>query len=245
MKKVNVIIASLILLGLIVGCSGSASKITMTFKPKGEIGVALGGNGTATIDWGDGSPVETVTLDPDFMRYRHSYAQSAEYTIKITGENITLFRSKNENLEATKLILNVPTLIDLDCSNTQLTTLDVSNSTALTKLSCSSNQLTTLDVSKNTALEKLDCYNNQLTSLVLNNNDALYSLDCTNNQLSTKALNALFESLNSVSDEKALYMIGNPGADDCDRSIAEKKAWRVEVYMDDEYDMGSDEYDEG
>ena len=39
----------------------------------------------------------------------------------------------------------------------QLTSLDVSNNTALTYLDCGNNQLTSLDVSNNTALEYLYC----------------------------------------------------------------------------------------
>ena len=49
----------------------------------------------------------------------------------------------------------------LDCSNTQLTSLDVSQNAALYYLGCRNNQLTTLDVSKNNALISLDCYGNK------------------------------------------------------------------------------------
>ena len=45
----------------------------------------------------------------------------------------------------------------LDCEYNQLTTLDVSNNTALRELYCRNNQLTALDVSNNTALQRLDC----------------------------------------------------------------------------------------
>ena len=71
----------------------------------------------------------------------------------------------------------------LDCSNNQLTSLDVSGCTALAKLSCSRNQLTSLDVSKNTALTTLWCSDNQLTSLDVSKNPALTQLDCSSNQL--------------------------------------------------------------
>ena len=71
----------------------------------------------------------------------------------------------------------------LDCSNNQLTSLDVSGCTALAKLSCSRNQLTSLDVSKNTALTTLWCSDNQLTSLDVSKSPALTQLDCSSNQL--------------------------------------------------------------
>ena len=53
----------------------------------------------------------------------------------------------------------------LNCGESELTSLNLSQNTALTSLECSYNQLTSLDVSKNTALTKLDCCCNQLTSL--------------------------------------------------------------------------------
>jgi len=65
----------------------------------------------------------------------------------------------------------------------QLTSLDVSNNTALTELGCASNQLTSIDVSIHTALYYLYCPNNQLTSLdVRNGNNINFTgLNSTNN----------------------------------------------------------------
>jgi len=72
------------------------------------------------------------------------------------------------------------------CFNNFLTNIDVSNNTALATLSCGNNQLTSLDVSNNTALATLDCANNLLTSLDVSNNTALYyGLDCANNLLTS------------------------------------------------------------
>jgi hypothetical protein len=70
-------------------------------------------------------------------------------------------------------------------SSNTLTSLDVSNNTALTVLYCDYNQLTTLDVSQNTALEELWCYNNQLTSIDVTGATALTELRCINNQLTS------------------------------------------------------------
>ena len=68
------------------------------------------------------------------------------------------------------------------CSENQLTSLDVSNNTALENLSCGSNQLTSLDVSKN-ILIYLDCHSNQLSNLDINN--GLQELMCDSNQLTS------------------------------------------------------------
>lgn len=53
----------------------------------------------------------------------------------------------------------------------------------LTELNCNYNSLTSLNMSNNTALRRLDCTDNQLTSLELSNNPALYNLDCRMNRL--------------------------------------------------------------
>ena len=63
-------------------------------------------------------------------------------------------------------------ITNLYCSNNSLTTLNVSNNTALIQLSCSHNLLTTLNVSSNTVLTDLYCFYNSLTNLnVANGNN--------------------------------------------------------------------------
>jgi hypothetical protein len=84
-------------------------------------------------------------------------------------------------------------LIELDCSGTQLTALDVTKNTALTKLDCSNTQLTTLDVTKNTALTELNCFDNIFTALDLSKNIALTQLGCASG-----GLTALDVSKNTV-----------------------------------------------
>ena len=60
-------------------------------------------------------------------------------------------------------------LIYLNCRHNLLTTIDVSQNTALTDLRCQDNLLTTLDVSNNTYLEGLYCSDNQIISLDVRN----------------------------------------------------------------------------
>jgi hypothetical protein len=76
-------------------------------------------------------------------------------------------------------------LKNLDCRSNLLTSLDMSNNSALTGLICLSNQLTSLDVSNNNALGYLDCSYNQLTSLNVSNNSSLDGLICYDNQLTS------------------------------------------------------------
>ena len=73
----------------------------------------------------------------------------------------------------------------LNCFWNLLTSLNVSNNTALFYLNCSDNQLTSLDISNNTSLEFLYCYTNQLTTLDISKNTALQGLMCHENPLTS------------------------------------------------------------
>ena len=182
-------------------------------------------------------------------RVAHFYFGTTARTIKISGNNITHLRIAHEKLTSLD-VSGATTLKWLDCWYTQLTELDVSTNTELTDLWCQQNQLTKLDLSTNTELISLICSKNQLTSLDLNANTALTTLNCSNNQLteldmstnttlmilycesnnlSTAALNTLFETLHDdiLEQEKILHIGGNPGTIDCNKSIAERKGWKV------------------
>ena len=77
-----------------------------------------------------------------------------------------------------------PNLTRLECDDNNLSSLDVSNNTALTYLYCQKNHLSSLNVSNNTALENLACNINNISSLDVSNNTALMILFCTHNNLS-------------------------------------------------------------
>ena len=81
---------------------------------------------------------------------------------------LTSFTSDNTAL--TDLILG---------GNEELTSLDVSKSTALTRLHCGGTELTSIDVSKNIALISLRCNSTELTSVDVSKNIALTELDCS------------------------------------------------------------------
>jgi hypothetical protein len=115
-------------------------------------------------------------------------------------------------------------LIYLYCFANQLTALDVSSNTELIQLYCYGNQLTALNVFGNTKLTELYCYGNQLTTLDVSRNTKLTTLSCRNNQFAATALNDLFTSLPTVQSGE-IYINNNPGAADCNRSIATNKGW--------------------
>ena len=114
------------------------------------------------------------------------YCSENQLTALDVSKNTALTNLDCYNNQLTTLDVSKNTaLTSLYCYNNQLTALDVSKNTALTNLDCYNNQLTALDVSKNTTLTNLDCYNNQLTALDVSKNTALTSLECNYNQLTT------------------------------------------------------------
>lgn len=78
-----------------------------------------------------------------------------------------------------------PNLKNLDCSNNNITHLNLSQNTKLTKLNCQNNQLVQLVVTGCTELTSLDCSQNQLPSLDVSNQTKLQTLNCSNNKLTT------------------------------------------------------------
>ena len=82
-------------------------------------------------------------------------------------------------------VSNNTALTSLHASNNKLTSLDVSNNTALTEFYAVDGQLTSLNVSGATALTDLNVSNNKLTSLDLSNNTALTVLNVLGNQLTS------------------------------------------------------------
>jgi len=180
--------------------------------------------------------------------FSHNYSGASEHHITIIANNIYMLDcSKNQltNLDVSgnttlislKCKINPLTTLDLsnctalenlnanDCS---LTALDVSTNTALTDLYVRYNQFTILNVSKNKKLRRLDCIGNKLTKLDFKNNTELRILACGNNLLTATAINDMFRTLPNRTDDLygvGMDVYGNPGAYDCDYSIAEKKGW--------------------
>ena len=111
------------------------------------------------------------------------YYTLTSQTITIRGD-VTSFDCSDNQLTSLDVSKNT-SLTDLDCFNNQLMSLDVSKNTALTTLYCFDNQLTSLNVSRNRALTTLSCGGNQLTSLDVSKNTALEGLYCSENQLTS------------------------------------------------------------
>jgi len=158
----------------------ASKRMTMTTVAS-EVTLCIGGTGQVSIDWGDGTPIETYGGD-GYTTFNYSYSSTSTRTITITGENITSLICRGNQLTSIDVSKNT-VLTELTCSNNLLESIDVSKNTALTSLECSYNILESLDVSKNTALIQLECSYNLLESLDMSKNTSLTYLGCRGNKL--------------------------------------------------------------
>jgi len=98
---------------------------------------------------------------------------------------VTTLVIQYQNISDLTGIEDFTALTSLYCKNNQLTSLDVSQNTALTILNCDRNNLQdTLDLTSNTLLVNLRCVINNITSLNVTNCTQLTSLYCYQNLLS-------------------------------------------------------------
>ena len=135
----------------------------------------------APIALGDVEINETNFPDEGFRAWlkQQSYGQDgilsaselAGDTLDVSGETAI------EDLTGIEYFTN---LIRLACDNTGITSLDVSNNTALEYLYCYGTGIASLDVSNNTALKSLDCDDTGITSLNVSKNLNLTELLCDN-----------------------------------------------------------------
>ncbi len=140
--------------------------------------------------------------------------------VKDSGESITKFGfewSIDRNIFSSansKTVTLYGKVTGLDCSFNDLTTLDLSQNTALRSLTCAFNYLKVLDLSKNTALTDLICNENALTSLDISKNTALINLDFGKNKLKSLDVsrNAALKSLSFLANELTALDVSKNGA---------------------------------
>lgn len=125
----------------------------------------------------------TYTMDVDINRDRQISVDEAKSAIALC---LNYYESGEScNISDLSEIKYFTSLECLYCSYNRLTTLDLSDNTALTELYCMTNQLTSLDVSKCTSLKQIWCEQNNLTSLNIHYNTALEEFGCSDNQLTS------------------------------------------------------------
>jgi len=219
----------IIVLPAIASKDADTANITITMNRFGNVKFVFRGEGTITIDWGNGNTSKKKIVSTDVKVFTHFYYKKSHQKISIYGNNLTHFTCNGNKITHLD-VSNSKLLKYLQCSNNQLSNLDVCNNTALQFLQCSKNNLTVLDVSNNIALINLVFDKNQLTSLDVSNNSALMFINSRKNQLSAEALNVLFDTLNNVKvDGKILFIRNNPGTDTCNQKKATDKGWQIDT----------------
>ncbi|MDR0207154.1 MAG: T9SS type A sorting domain-containing protein [Bacteroidales bacterium] len=141
-----------------------------------------------TIDWGDGSAIETKVGIEGWSFPNHTYSALSEYQVIITaGSEDCLFGY-------------------FDCANKNVGSIDMSKNPSLGVLYCSDNQLINLDLSNNSYLLSLNCSNNLLTSLEVTKSVWGHNLhfDCSNNKL---LLSKLYTISQIIGSEEFWYKI--------------------------------------
>ena len=102
-------------------------------------------------------------------------------------------------------------LRELDCSQNEILTLDLTRNEWLERLDCSENGLTLLLVNNLRLLDELHCAYNALSSLDLQNNGSVQTLDCSYNALrlldaSTCSRSMLLLDCSNNPDLQVLYL---------------------------------------
>jgi hypothetical protein len=209
----------------IASCAENSKIITMTTPKLDSVKIGLSAsNGSANINWGDGTQTKARRLWRMPTYFSHSYSDTTIHTITIFG-NITTLDCCDNQLTS----LDVSKLEHLQCMNNYLTELNISKNVELVYLECSGNQLISLDLSNNANLESLVCDNNLLTTLDVSNNQKLMFLFLRNNNLSATSLNNLFKTLhnNHIWNYQTIYVTGNIGMNNCNQNIATERGWSV------------------
>lgn len=141
-----------------------------------------------------------------------------------------------ENKRITSLdVSNCTALESLDVSKCALALLKMGSHPSLADLNCSENKLTDLDLSHAPSLVELWCYNNSLTELKIPTTATLVTIKTYNNQLSGATMRGLIASLAQTSNTEAtLYGINlETGAPEYnviwkkDVATAQAKGWKV------------------
>lgn len=171
-------------------------------------------NKTFTINWGDGSSIETKIGTGDKQILSHTYADAESYIATITGSNadclFTYFDCTNNGVTNLDICTNI-SLKTLLCSNNWLTEVDISHCPDLEYFDCSYNSLNELDISTNTKLIHLNCRSNDtwvnmqgygrgISYLDFSNCELTY-LDCSYNSLPLSNLYVASEMIDEIENK--------------------------------------------
>ena len=197
-------------------------------------------NDSGWVDYAGASPgieISSVNFpDDNFRHIVESKAIDRDLNGFLTDDELkmaTELALSKKNIKNLKGLEFFTYLMDLECANNNLTSLDITKNTELTRLDCSYNSLTSLDLSKNTKLKEVFCFSNKLTALDLSKNKNLGWLWIAGNQIEGDAMLKLVLSLPDRTEPKGELGACVEGASPDNvitvqqASLAKDKGWRV------------------
>ncbi len=142
-----------------------------------------------------------VTIaDPAFESYLLSvYDLNADGRIsQYEAERVLRIDCPDRGIQSLYGIGSFPALRMLDCSNNELTSLDLRHLYALEQVNCSHNDLSLLQIGELRGLTRLLCSDNRIDFLHLEHTSSLSELDCSHNSLTTLDVSYCSRSMISV-----------------------------------------------
>ena len=197
--------------------------------PNGMIGEFTVTNGSNTQTYVPDDNFENALINLGIDNILDNYVATASI------DTVTILDVSSENIADLTGIEDFTALLELNCSENQLSELDVSHNTYLSTLDCSYNYLTSLNLSQNTDLTLLRCYNNQLSTLDVKNGNNSYFLYffshfATQNNPNLYCINvddATWSTANWTSIDPQHYFSDNCSATDIEEHSTNKKLLKV------------------
>jgi len=197
--------------------------------PNGMIGEFTVTNGSNTQTYVPDDNFENALINLGIDNILDNYVATASI------DTVTILDVSSENIADLTGIEDFTALLELNCSENQLSELDVSHNTYLSTLDCSYNYLTSLNLSQNTDLTLLRCYNNQLSTLDVKNGNNSYFLHffshfATQNNPNLYCINvddATWSTANWTSIDPQHYFSDNCSATDIEEHSTNKKLLKV------------------
>ena len=209
--------------------AGLYQYVCTTHIPNGMIGEFTVTNGSNTQTYVPDDNFENALINLGIDNILDNYVATASI------DTVTILDVSSENIADLTGIEDFTALLELNCSENQLSELDVSHNTYLSTLDCSYNYLTSLNLSQNTDLTLLRCYNNQLSTLDVKNGNNSYFLHffshfATQNNPNLYCINvddATWSTANWTSIDPQHYFSDNCSATDIEEHSTNKKLLKV------------------
>ena len=178
--------------------------------------------GTVKVDWGDGTLSEQTAAGAyDGWDNGLEFTGTPSGIVKIYGEGVNYFQAFTKYTDDAIVggitsvdLSNATAITELDLHQNSLSSVDLSKLTALTSLMIGVNEFESIDLSANTELTMLDISDGKnagkLTSIDLSNNTKLTKVVLSGNKLSVLDLskNPLVKTLTVLNNELASVTFG-------------------------------------